>query len=51
MHPISILTVDLNLSKGSTEQKKGLTDRRTDGRMDRQMDGQTDGRTNISMFG
>jgi hypothetical protein len=41
MHPISILTVDLNLSKGSTEQKKGQTDRLTDG----QMDGWTDGRT------
>ncbi len=41
MYPISILTVDLNLSKGNTEQKKG----QTDGWMDRRMDGGTDGRT------
>ncbi len=45
MHPISILTVDLKLYKGSRDQKEGQKDRLTD----RQTNGQTDGWTNCNI--
>jgi hypothetical protein len=44
MHPISILTVDLNLYR-TEERADGQMDRRTDGQMDGRTDWQTDGRT------
>ncbi len=51
MHPISILTVELNLFKGCREQQKGQMDRRTDRQMYGGTDGQTERLTHILMLG